>query len=69
MADEADFAQQYQDMQTSIAIQNAIQQNSAVQKSDICLNCYEPTKDGARFCDKDCADDYSQRRRFSGGTQ
>lgn len=28
-----------------------------------CLNCDTPLDDGVRFCDKDCADDFTKRQR------
>ncbi|MCA9367024.1 DUF2116 family Zn-ribbon domain-containing protein [Candidatus Kaiserbacteria bacterium] len=62
MADECDFAQEYQDFQTSLAIQAALKK-STPQEHRSCLNCHTPTAQGSAFCDTDCRDDFEKRNR------
>lgn len=61
MADECDYAQQYQDFQTNLAIKQALATGLA-REHKFCLNCLEPSQ-GSAFCDKDCREDYERRTR------
>lgn len=42
---------------------NAIRNNKDKVYYHHCLYCQEPTINGSKFCDKDCADDYEKIQR------
>lgn len=61
MSDEIDKASDIEEYARSMQI--ALCKHEAarpIQTSEFCLNCDEPTEDGARWCDADCALDYSK---------
>jgi len=62
MVDELDRASEYEDIARNRMIEESSRKASIpVHKSKKCLNCGEATKNGARWCSKECQDDYLKR--------
>lgn len=65
MADDADRAQQFEQIQLAQSL--AFRQNSSLQRTGICHNCSEPLLNHAGlFCDEYCEQDYTRIRRMRG---
>lgn len=61
MADEVDVANAQVELNEQRSIKYAQQQaNKPIAKSDKCYWCDAKTKDGRRFCNKDCADSWEK---------
>lgn len=63
MADEADLAQSHLEAEDVIRRKYAKKPALEAEPTGECLNCYEPVPFGARWCDKDCQEDWQKRRR------
>ncbi|QIK36859.1 hypothetical protein GWK36_01315 [Caldichromatium japonicum] len=63
MADDADRAQAAIDLLLAAAIQGA-KKPSGPCPTGFCLNCGEPLKDGLRWCDANCRDDWERYHAF-----
>lgn len=63
MADEIDQAcdREQRDRDMCIAAARVIAKSQELPPVGVCYNCHEPLMNGERFCNRDCADDYSQR--------
>ncbi len=62
MADDIDLANEMLDAQISRAVATAGKLEIPTNPSGKCLNCYEPAKEGRRWCDADCREEYEQRK-------
>lgn len=61
MADEVDLANAQVELNEQRSIVYARQQaNKPIPTSEFCLWCGSATKDGRRFCDRICADDWEK---------
>ena len=61
--DELDMAQDAIDGEVTKRIAAARRQES-IPATGFCLNCGEALKEGLRWCDADCRDDWSRQRRL-----
>ena len=66
MADQVDLAA----LEVERQLENLLQRRQKAQIEEferlqrvvaVCMNCDEPIPNDARFCDKDCSDDYERR--------
>ena len=65
MADDADRAQQFEQIQLAQSL--AFRQNSSLQRTGACHNCGEPLpQQSGLFCDAACEQDYTRIRRMKG---
>lgn len=62
MADEADRAQQYE--QIALAQSLAFREGTGLRPKGACYNCGERLAADERFCDQACEHDYLMRRRM-----
>ena len=62
VADDIDLANEMLDAQISRAVATAGKLEIPTNPSGKCLNCYEPVKEGRRWCDADCREEYEQRK-------
>lgn len=62
MADEADLAQDHIEREDAFRKKYRDASKLEVDPTGECLNCYEPVGYGARWCDKDCQEDWQKRR-------
>lgn len=62
MADEIDLASDMMEAQISRAVANAAGQEIPINPTGKCLNCREPVKDGRRWCDAECREEYERRK-------
>lgn len=60
--DDIDRAQEREQMDRSAAIAAAAHSAPALPACGQCYNCQSSVPDGARFCDKPCADDWTARK-------
>jgi hypothetical protein len=67
MPDELDHLQENnsfdKQVEANIAKARAAAQQPVLTRK-FCLNCNEPTKGGAAFCDTDCQEDYEKIQRM-----
>ena len=62
MADDADRAQQFEQIQLAQSL--AFRQNSSLCRNGVCHNCGEAVAPDALFCDEACEQDYTRIRRM-----
>jgi len=62
MADEADRAQQFEQIQLAQSL--AFRQNESLPRNGRCHNCDESLPQDALFCDEACEQDYERLRRM-----
>ncbi|MGC8518958.1 MAG: DUF2116 family Zn-ribbon domain-containing protein [Steroidobacteraceae bacterium] len=62
MADEADIAQRFEQLQLAHAL--AFRQHEVLPRKGRCHNCGEPLSPDALFCDDACERDYRRLRRM-----
>ena len=63
MPDPADHAEALEQLERETAIRNArAKATLTLPPRATCLNCDAPTKNGARWCDAECRDDYLRDR-------
>ena len=62
MADEADLAQSHIEAEDRIRRKYKAAPKLEAEPTGECLNCYEPVSFGARWCDKECQEDWQKRR-------
>tara|TARA_R110000868_G_scaffold36278_17_gene128913 strand:- start:12758 stop:12955 length:198 start_codon:yes stop_codon:yes gene_type:complete len=62
MADDVDTANDINQMLLDIALKKQSAKKETLPNTGKCHNCTETVKDGARFCDRDCRDDYTRRK-------
>lgn len=62
MADEADRAQQFEQIQLAKSL--AFRQNESLPRKGRCHNCDAPLSPDALFCDGACEQDYQRLRRM-----
>lgn len=60
MSDSLDRAQALNELSLAVALSHR-KPEPAVKTSAYCLNCQEPTQNGARWCDEDCRADWQKR--------
>ncbi len=63
MPDECDVASVREELDRRLAISAARQNGSTLAATGFCLSCGAQLDEGARFCDKDCRDDYERVQR------
>jgi len=64
LTDVLDIASEIEEKSRRRAIEHASREaNKPIMYAMECLNCFEPTDGGRRFCDADCQIDYSRRNR------
>lgn len=63
--DDADRAQQVEELQREVAVQAAREALPALPDVGYCYYCDEATERGKRFCDDDCRDDWQRASRAS----
>ena len=61
MADEADMAQELEELALTCALGQRKEAEKLVPKGH-CYNCDEPLPPGMPFCDKACAEDWERRQ-------
>ena len=62
MADDADLAQEHLEIENALRKKYRSANKLEAEPTGECLNCYEPVPFGARWCDKDCQEDWQKRR-------
>jgi hypothetical protein len=62
VADEIDLASDMMEAQISRAVAKAAGQEIPKNMTGKCLHCREPVKDGRRWCDADCREEYERRK-------
>jgi len=63
MADFADKASDREELDRDIALTVARRQVPDLPAFGLCYNCDAPLPDGVRFCDSECRNDYTTRKR------
>ncbi|MBM7070901.1 DUF2116 family Zn-ribbon domain-containing protein [Shewanella sp. 202IG2-18] len=67
MSDNADIAADLQEQHIKAALSSR-DTSPKLKFTGYCHNCEESLKEGERFCDADCRDDFEQRQRMKHGT-
>lgn len=62
MADDADRAQQFEQIQLAQSL--AFRENSSLPRNGVCHNCGEAVPPDALYCDRACEQDYTRIRHM-----
>jgi hypothetical protein len=61
MADELDLASEREQIARDKAVSVIQNRPPAATANGYCLECQDPVKEGVRWCDADCRDDWQKR--------
>jgi hypothetical protein len=62
-ADPADVGADLTQAERDSQVAHIQSQVKPIETSEVCLNCGEPTVNGARWCNADCRDDHQEEAR------